>query len=105
MFPSISIVINEVDEWDDNIEFYNRSGSTIDMSDWTLTIYEYTNQIDVIYTFPSGFTLASGAYVVLHEFGDPAGNTATDLYSGFNFWIVASGGALQLTDDWGWSTD
>jgi hypothetical protein len=99
-------VINEFDEWDDNIEFYNKSGSTIDMTDWTLTIYDYTNTIDVVYTFPSGFTLAAGAYVVLHEFGDPGDNTATDLYSGFNFWIVQEGGALALVvDGGGWGVD
>jgi hypothetical protein len=97
--PSTTVVINEFDQIDDSIEFFNISAGVVDMSGWLLVIYYGSNLAGNIYTFPAGFTLSSGSYVVLHESGNPADNSATDLYSGENFILQALGGALALIDN------
>lgn len=105
LWPSTSIVINEFHEIYDQIEFYNMSASPVDMGLWKLKIYNEENNLDTTYTFPYGFTLDAGAYVILHELGSPLSNTSTDLYSGTDFWMVAYGGALSLEDNTGWGKD
>jgi hypothetical protein len=108
---SPNIVANEVDLGDDDaIEFFNAGVSPVDMTGWVFTAIRTTEV--TIYTFPS-FTLASGAYVVLHETSGT--DMPADLYMGDNiYWYNGADGSASLVDAggqgvdfvrWGASTD
>jgi hypothetical protein len=96
--PSTTVVINEFDQFNDDIEFYNLSAAEVDLSGWVVRIYIGANSLYSTYFFPAGFVLNSGEYVVLHENGDPIDNSATDLYTGDNLAIQSLGGAIVLSN-------
>jgi hypothetical protein len=89
------VVINEVDVGDyDRIELYNADSQAINMSGWQLTIYDSSGSYD--YTFPSGFTLQPGSYVVVDERSGT--DTQTTLYMNRNiYWTSSGSGAVALT--------
>jgi hypothetical protein len=94
------IVINEFfTGTPDAVEFYNQ-GPTKVMTGWTIPMYD-NNVYSMTYTFPAGFTLASGAFVVVHE--EAGNNSATDLYAGagFNFPWASRPMAVGLVDSSG----
>jgi hypothetical protein len=101
--PTGNIKINELDVGAaDAIELYNADSQAINMTGWSFKAYT-AGAVDVDYTFP-GFTLAPGAYVVLHETSGT--DTATDLYMGDNiFWINNDSGAAALTGGNGSAVD
>jgi hypothetical protein len=109
--PSTTVIVNEVDLGDpDAAEFFNAGGSPADMTGWLFTAIRTGNV--TAYTFPA-FTLAPGAYLVLHETSGT--NSPTDLYMGKNIvWMNEYDGSASLTDSggqgvdfvrWGASTD
>ena len=94
-----TVSLNEVDPGTpDAIEFYNFGSQPVDMTGWQFQNYREDGTLYTTYTFPS-FTLPPGSYVVLEEYGDPANNTSTELYTGGNIsWVVAAGAAALLDD-------
>jgi hypothetical protein len=68
---AMSIVINEIDTNVDAIELYNY-GPAVDLTGWVQYNDEYPSQGLHTYNFPSGFVLQQGAFVHLHENGNPA---------------------------------
>jgi fimbrial isopeptide formation D2 family protein/uncharacterized repeat protein (TIGR01451 family) len=75
------VVINEIlyDPFGDEIsgewiELYNSSGSSIDVSEWTIT-----DQDGHDYQFPTGTSISAGGYIVIHT--GSGTNTSTDLYA------------------------
>lgn len=78
------------------VELYNKGSDSVDLTSW-----EFDKGID--YTFPSGTTLAAGAYVVIaanRTLTADAHPTATVIgdYSGN---LANSGERLRLVDEWG----
>jgi len=64
----VKVVINEIKLNDPSwIEFRNTGTQAADMSGWQFFAYGPDGETDLLYTFPSGFTLQAGAYVVLYE--------------------------------------
>ncbi len=99
------LVVNEVlpgsPDW---AEIYNAGSAGVDMTDWDLTV-EVAGTTRGSYTFPAGFVLPAGGYVVVREnFGT---DTATDLYTGFNidWYNDGSFGSATLTDATGLGVD
>ncbi len=103
--PKENVVINEIFPGEPSwIEIYNADTSAVDMTGWQFIAYRPDGTISTTYTFPNGFTLAAGAYVVLHEedLGGGNINTTTDLYIGANTidWPLESPvGALSIEDE------
>jgi uncharacterized repeat protein (TIGR01451 family) len=102
-YQATSPVISEVDprEYYDAVEFHNPTAVDVDMTGWGFTAIRTTGVTR--YTFPA-FTLASGAYVVLHE--EAGTNTATDLYMNENiWWYHGAPGSASLVDAGGQGVD
>jgi len=94
--PPQSVVINEVDPGNpDSIELYNVGNQTVDLSNWHLIAYTSSGVVDEDYIIPSGFSLAAGAYITIHEVSGT--NTATDLFIGSSI-VWVSSGAVSLTN-------
>lgn len=88
--------INEVHvENTQAVELYNADSASINMTGWKFIGYSGTGTAEITYTFPS-FTLAAGAYVVLHR--GTGSNTATDLFMGSytTSWASNGNGAALL---------
>ncbi|NDJ75306.1 MAG: lamin tail domain-containing protein, partial [Chloroflexi bacterium] len=93
--PVYDIRINEVDPGNyDAVELYNAGGVTANLTGWELIAGWGTGNL--VYTFPSGFTLAPGAYVVVRE-GNGT-DTASRLFTGAEIIWPYSGGSVGLTN-------
>ena len=98
--PEPEVVINEVDPGTpDAIEFYNAGSQAVDMTGWQL-LHNGTSA----YTF-TNYTLQPDSYVVVYEYGDPANNTSTVLYTDENINLISGSGAVGLIDDNGNGAD
>ncbi len=96
-------LINEVDPNSPNVaELYNIGGMALAMTGMKLRFYwpegSYT------YTFPT-FNLQPGAYVVIHEAGNPDDDTVTDLYTGQSLDLELDDGAVLLSTGGGVGLD
>jgi subtilisin len=93
------LVINEVKlESQQAIEVYNADTRSAVLTGWRLYGYGSTGALEINYTFPTGFTLAPGAYVVVQR--GTGTNTPVLLYMGnvATTWSAGSGGALRLNN-------
>jgi len=91
--PSGRVVINEIDPSNpDILELFNAGGQAVDMNGWQLVIED-----SPVYTFTS-FTLQPGAYIAIEEYGNPASNTTSWLYTGKNLSFWPAYGHLGLID-------
>ena len=100
------VVLNEIEPGaEDGVEVYNSSNAPVNLLNWQ--IRTTSNASAATYTFPS-YVLQPGAFVYVRERGDPANNTATDLYGGgaFNIpWSNGAPGACALHDNLGAARD
>ncbi len=77
------IVINEVSLGDpDAIELYNYGPDQL-MTGWSIRTYD-SNLLDITYSIPAGFTLASNSFVTIRD--GSGTNTPTALYTGGNIY-------------------
>lgn len=99
-----SVVINEFNTGNpDWVEIYNY-GPPVDMSDWEW-YWQDERGYSGFYTIPTGFTLGTNSFVVIHETN--GANGPTDLYMDSNMmWTSTSGGiAGALIDNSGNGVD
>jgi len=94
--PPGTLVINEIElgtgDW---IEIYNPGTESIDLSGWRLDLWDPSGWSNT-YVFPSLYLWAD-SYVVVHEEGDTADDTVTDLHTGWSIpWSNEVGGAAGL---------
>lgn len=66
------VVVSEVSSTTDQVELYNRSSASVDLSAWF--IQDEGQEAAKTYAFPAGSTIAAGAFLVLekgtaHTFG------------------------------------
>jgi hypothetical protein len=90
------VLIHEIELGESTwIEVHNFGAEPADLTGWELHLFDGSGWSEV-YTFPS-FALAAGGYVVLHEGGSSADDTATELYTGFGVpWSNTGIGAAEL---------
>lgn len=84
-------------EFEDWIELYNTTGSAVDLGGWTLADGTDT------FTFPAGFTISSGEYLVVWASGDVDRTTASELHLPFK--LASDGEPLTLVDPLGALSD
>jgi alpha-amylase len=95
------VLINEVGVGaPDQIELFNTTGSSIDLTGWTLSMSDpATERRDLV--FPNGTMLDANGYLVVSDDGmssPPAPQTGF-VYTGFNIpWDPSRGGAVWLED-------
>ena len=100
-----AVDINEIElgagDW---IEIYNTSTAPAYMTGWQLLLSDASGW-SRIYTFPQ-LTLPAGSYVVVHEGGSAADDTATELHTGWEIpWVNGGVGAAELLDGGPWTAD
>jgi uncharacterized repeat protein (TIGR01451 family) len=87
--PEVSVVIAEIDTGDiDRIEFANVSGSSLDLSGWRITVYDWVSWPDPQFTFtiPPGSVSAANELFVLSDVGAAPG-VYPNFFSGINvYW-------------------
>lgn len=84
---------NEFENLDDEyITFTNNGNSEVDMSGWTVS-----DAADHVYTFPSGFSLATGQSVTLYTGSGP--DTDSELYWGEEAPVWNNGGDTITLED------
>jgi uncharacterized repeat protein (TIGR01451 family) len=87
--PEVSVVIAEIDTADiDRVEFLNVSGSSLDLSGWRITVYDWVSWPDPQFTFtiPPGSVSAADELFVLSDVGVAPG-VYPNFFSGINvYW-------------------
>ncbi|GAB4319360.1 MAG: hypothetical protein Kow0069_22840 [Promethearchaeota archaeon] len=96
---SWNVLVNEVSTSPDQLELIN-FGADVRLNGWKLWVADGDAKDHVQYSFPSGFSLSSGATVVVHS--GTGTNDADDLYLGWTIpWTSGSAGMVALVDPYG----
>jgi hypothetical protein len=100
-----NVDINEIElgagDW---IEIYNSDSAPAYLLGWQLHLSDASGW-SAVYTFPS-FRLDPGSYVVVHEGGSPADDTAAELHTGWEIpWGNGGVGAAELLTSSLWPAD